>query len=40
MIRVKLTKKLPRVEQYKTPNLKVLYNFSYQNTINKIITKL
>lgn len=35
---IKLTKKLPR-GYYKVPNLKALYNFSYQNT-NKIITKL
>ena len=39
MAREKLTKKLPGEGYYKVPNLKALYNFSYQNT-NKIITKL
>ncbi len=40
MMKIKLTKKLPGGGHYKTLNLKALYNFSYQNTINKIITKL
>ena len=39
MMEIKLTKKLPG-GHYKTLNLKALYNFLYQNTINKIITKL
>lgn len=40
MMDIKLTKKLPGGGYYKTFKLKDLYNFSYQNTINKIITKL
>ena len=39
MMKIKLTKKLPGEEYYKSFNLKTLYNFLYQNT-NKIITKL